>query len=116
MPETRARSQEGAGIGLSLVEEIVRLHGGNMAVVSTVGRGTVFTVSLPYGTSHLPADQLGPGERSGSLGADPYIAEALRWLPAGATAGAPEEVAPLHVENPASGIFRAGGLVRGASS
>jgi signal transduction histidine kinase len=38
---------EGSGLGLSIVHGIVERHGGTIAVDSTVGRGTTFTVSLP---------------------------------------------------------------------
>ena len=37
----------GFGIGLSLVQEIVRLHGGEIELESELGRGTVFAVRLP---------------------------------------------------------------------
>lgn len=37
----------GSGIGLYLAGEIVRLHGGTIGVTSKIGRGTVFTISLP---------------------------------------------------------------------
>jgi signal transduction histidine kinase len=37
----------GAGLGLSISKKIVELHGGSIAVESTVGKGTAFTVSLP---------------------------------------------------------------------
>ena len=43
----RSRTQEGTGIGLALVQELVRLHGGTITVESTVGRGTTFIVSIP---------------------------------------------------------------------
>jgi signal transduction histidine kinase/CheY-like chemotaxis protein len=79
------RTHEGTGIGLALVQELARLHGGSIEVVSAPGAGSTFTVSIPFGTAHLPADRL-RAERSlqsTALGAQPYIEEALRWLPGG---------------------------------
>jgi signal transduction histidine kinase len=49
----RGRTYEGTGIGLALVQELVRLHGGEVAVASRPG-DTVFTVSLPLGSAPLP--------------------------------------------------------------
>ena len=46
----QARTQSGnvgAGLGLSLVAELVRLHGGNVAIESQLGLGTTVTVQLP---------------------------------------------------------------------
>ncbi len=79
----RARTQEGSGIGLSLVQELVRLHTGSITVQSTQGEGTSFTVRLPRGSSHLPAEQVQRRRQlaSTALGADLYVEEALRWLP-----------------------------------
>lgn len=37
----------GSGIGLSLVKEVVQLHGGEVAVSSEPGKGSVFTIKLP---------------------------------------------------------------------
>jgi PAS domain S-box-containing protein len=77
----RSRTHEGTGIGLALVQELVRLHGGSMQVHSVDGYGSAFTVSIPFGTAHLPADRIG-GVRlqaSTALGVSPYIEEALRW-------------------------------------
>ena len=44
---TTTRKREGAGIGLSLVKELVALHGGTITVESKVGIGTRFTIHLP---------------------------------------------------------------------
>jgi hypothetical protein len=49
----RGRSYEGSGIGLALVQELIKLHGGSIAVESTLGKGTTFTVSIPEGQRHL---------------------------------------------------------------
>src|SRR5205809_704099 len=61
--EARSRSHEGTGIGLSLVQELVKLHGGTIDVTSRPGEGTTFSVALPRGTAHLPKDRI--GARSG---------------------------------------------------
>ena len=53
-----SRSHEGSGLGLALVKELVELHGGEVNVESTYGTGTTFTLCLPVGTAHLPADQI----------------------------------------------------------
>jgi heavy metal sensor kinase len=43
----RSRSRPGTGLGLTLVQAIVRAHHGRIAVVSTPNLGTTFTVTLP---------------------------------------------------------------------
>lgn len=50
---TVSRVQEGTGIGLSLVKELVDLHGGSISVTSSVGDGTEFSITLPKGREHL---------------------------------------------------------------
>ena len=52
------RSYEGSGLGLSLVKELVNLHGGNISVTSNYGYGTTFMIAIPTGKKHLPADQV----------------------------------------------------------
>jgi PAS domain S-box-containing protein len=52
------RTHEGTGIGLSLVAELVKLHHGTIAVESKIGKGSTFTVSIPVGKEHLPADRI----------------------------------------------------------
>ncbi|HET9039953.1 MAG TPA: HAMP domain-containing sensor histidine kinase, partial [Gemmatimonadales bacterium] len=41
----RARTFEGTGIGLALVHELVKLHGGQISLSSEVGRGTTFDIT-----------------------------------------------------------------------
>ncbi|TDT29201.1 PAS domain S-box-containing protein [Streptomyces sp. BK208] len=82
--KVRSRSNEGSGIGLALVWELVSLHGGTITAHSTEGEGTRFLVRLPFGTAHLPAESIVTGAAGSrvSAAADPYLEEALRWLPA----------------------------------
>jgi len=82
----RARTREGSGIGLALVQELVRLHGGSIAVQSTEGVGTTFTIRLPLGSGHLPAELVRTGEAPAFTmqNSVPYVEEALYWLPASA--------------------------------
>ena len=78
-----ARSNEGSGIGLALVQELVDLHGGSITADSAEGAGTTFTVRLPFGSAHLPADAVASmaDARAASGAAEPYLQEALRWIP-----------------------------------
>jgi PAS domain S-box-containing protein len=79
----RSRTHEGSGIGLALVSELVKLHGGEVAVRSREGAGTTFIVAIPAGQAHLPAGRIGTARLlpPTSVGATPYLEEALRWLP-----------------------------------
>jgi PAS domain S-box-containing protein len=79
----RSRSNEGSGIGLALVKELVELHGGTIAADSREGVGTTFTVRMPLGAAHLPQDALivEAGAAVISSAAEPFIEEASRWLP-----------------------------------
>ena len=56
MQNVTGRTYEGTGIGLSLVKELVGLHGGEISVRSKVRQGTEFTVSIPTGKAHLPPE------------------------------------------------------------
>ena len=101
------RTHEGTGIGLALVTELVKLHGGQVAVASEPGRGSTFTVTIPTGSAHLPAERIGAKRHvtSTALGAMPYVEEALRWL-----SDTPESQ-PLEVPEPLTAISTAGGRV-----
>ena len=45
--DRRAEAGEGYGLGLSLVRQIVRAHGGEVRCLPRDGGGTVFEVELP---------------------------------------------------------------------
>jgi len=117
----RGRTHEGSGIGLALVQELVKLHGGTItaesevagdddgdgAAVSKAERGTTFRISIPLGTEHLPPEQVGSGRNAAqtTAGASPFVQEALRWLPDaeyGDDGGA--QVASVHGDLPGSAL------------
>jgi signal transduction histidine kinase/DNA-binding response OmpR family regulator len=77
------RTQEGSGIGLALVQELVKLHGGTISAVSQLGRGSTFRIGVPLGTSHLAADRIKVPRTlaSTAIGARAFVEEALRWIP-----------------------------------
>ena len=77
------RTQEGSGIGLALVQELVKLHGGAICAQSEFGSGTTFRVTVPLGTKHLPPERI-KALRSlapTAIGAQAFVEEALRWIP-----------------------------------
>ena len=92
----QGRTLEGSGIGLALVQELVRLHGGDVRVESTLGVGTSFIVTLPFGRDHLPADAIGDAKAlpSTAARAAPFVEEALRWVPNSDDAGTVEPASP----------------------
>jgi PAS domain S-box-containing protein len=78
----RGRSFEGTGIGLALVSELVKAHGGTVRVESIVGRGSTFVVSIPFGSDHLPKERIADA-KNGALGTSsmhPAVLEAGQWL------------------------------------
>ena len=90
----RGRSIEGTGIGLAMVQELVRLHGGGVAVESEPGRGSTFTVSLRFGTDHLPAEGIRPARPRDSEERRRRAVETLLGWPAeGLGLNLPERVA-----------------------
>jgi PAS domain S-box-containing protein len=73
----RGRSQEGTGIGLAMVKELVRLHGGTIHVQSTEGTGSIFTVTLPLVTTPPAKKMSAILQQQGRPSA--YVEEASKW-------------------------------------
>ena len=107
------RTHEGSGIGLALTRELVGLNGGKIWVESARGKGSVFRVSLPCGTNHLPADQIKTAGESATpaVAAELGVDESLQWLGLEATVAAnKDEASPFEstslkdlVSNPTQG-------------
>ena len=53
-------SKDGFGLGLAITHEIVTLHGGEISVSSTTGKGSRFCVTLLKGNAHFPVNYLIP--------------------------------------------------------
>ena len=82
--DARSRSYEGSGIGLALVQELVRLHGGTIEARSRLKEGTTFTVRIRAGFAHLPVEHVDRdtvAPLSTGSGATAFVEEARRWLP-----------------------------------
>ncbi len=88
---SEGRTNEGTGIGLALVQELVKLHGGHIEATSVPGEGSTFSVRIPLGAAHLPEARAMPSTGPAqSSAARAFVEEALRWLP---DAGAGDAVA-----------------------
>lgn len=103
----RARTHEGSGIGLALIQELCKLHAGRVEVTSTLGSGTTFLVTIPLGAEHLPD---GHFERSARPAVSPgtalFLEEALQWMPSEPTPHDPD-VADAPVSDRAPPSYRA---------
>lgn len=95
---SHGRTYEGSGIGLALIHELVKLHGGTIGVASQEGLGSCFEIVLPFGRAHLPAERVSPdaAPAAGSPLRSTVIEEASGWLPE------PGEARPAHVASAAA--------------
>src|SRR6185436_7989779 len=96
----RARTHEGSGIGLALVQELARMHGGEAAVTSAPGQGSTFTVTIPRGSAHLPAERIraaAPDGASALPAIRAFVEEAVRWADQEADVEAPPGAARILV-------------------
>jgi signal transduction histidine kinase len=76
---TPSRTFEGSGIGLALVRELARMHGGDVTVESVEGQGSTFTVTIPTDRPSSRSDQV-PASGQVPSSAMPFVEEARRWI------------------------------------
>lgn len=89
-----SRQYDGTGLGLALVSRMVKLHGGTITLTSDVGKGSCFTVTLPWGKTYSTNNGLevlsipAPSTPIVTLLTTPKIATSTVWPP--------ESISPLH--------------------
>ena len=78
VPGAQGRTHEGTGIGLALVQELVKLHAGTIEVQSELNRGTRLTVSIPFqaaAIAEISAIPVVPELRAAHV----FVQETIRW-------------------------------------
>ena len=106
VPVRGARSREGAGIGLSLVSDLARAHGGTVSVRSELGSGSEFTVRLPRAAS---APHRRPTTAGDPAVAPAFIAEAHSWSARQGEAVPDEAGRPAELSDP--GLVPSGNIL-----
>ena len=55
--QARTREEGGSGLGLSIVKQIIEVHGGRVSVKSDIGSGTIVTLTIPNGKVALTCNE-----------------------------------------------------------
>ncbi|MGB7769291.1 MAG: ATP-binding protein, partial [Verrucomicrobiia bacterium] len=72
------RKFQGMGIGLALVKELTEMMHGTVAVESEEGKGTTFTVRLPYQKAEPPKAQPSASPETGAVAKEEWLANLYR--------------------------------------
>lgn len=101
----QGRTHEGTGIGLALVAELAKLHGGTVRATSELGKGSTFTVTLPLGSAHLPREHVlsQAAAAPAAARANAYLDEASAWIE---DVGSAAPLQPERQSNPDPGAAR----------
>ena len=70
-----SRQYAGTGLGLSLVLRLAELHGGSVEVKSELGKGSCFTISLPWSESKSHFPQVAPAYKNPDISTDRIAAK-----------------------------------------
>ncbi|WP_158623837.1 ATP-binding protein [Corallococcus llansteffanensis] len=91
--EAKGRTHEGSGIGLALVHDLAKLHGGSVEVRSVVDEGSTFFVRVPFGKAFwMESPAPGGAQRpvANPVRVEAFVEEALRWSVTPEPGGPPE--------------------------
>ncbi|MBN8229470.1 response regulator [Corallococcus macrosporus] len=94
--EARGRTHEGSGIGLALVQDLAKLHGGSVEVKSVEGQGSSFSVRVPFGKgawAGVAAPKDAERLPANPVRIDAFVEESLHW-------SAGPEASPVPVTEP----------------
>ncbi|KTE92887.1 regulator [Desulfitobacterium hafniense] len=72
----QSANQRGIGLGLTITQQLIELHGGQIVARSEPGQGTSFTFSIPLAKDNKPQRSL-PGDYVGYDGSESLATEAL---------------------------------------
>ena len=100
----QGRSHEGSGIGLALVQELVKLHGGELTAPVSRGEAAPSPCRFPWGSRISHPNAWCSRPPTGSRGRPRrYVEEALRWLPGESLRNSDDGSAPLRLEYESEG-------------
>ncbi len=74
------RKYQGVGIGLALVKELTEIQGGRVEVQSQEGKGTTFTVRLPYEKANAPVKKEAKEAEATDESEDARTVSSEEWL------------------------------------
>jgi signal transduction histidine kinase/DNA-binding response OmpR family regulator len=92
------RSHEGTGIGLALVRELIKQHGGTIEAESLLGAGSTFRVTIPARRADR-ADR--PAKTAGTAATEGFLSEIAQWQASGSVPPA-SATSPAHAFTAAS--------------